>query len=69
MIANNKTTDFDAATMGRRLESIRQALGAKRLGVARRLSSSGSSDRVYEVLAVSGDVVRRSSPSPWIWTR
>jgi hypothetical protein len=38
----------------RRLDSIRQALGADRIGVARRLTSVHSRERIYEVLAVSG---------------
>lgn len=52
--------DIDRVTQ--RLDSIRQALGAGRMGVARRLSRAGESDRVYEVLAATGDGVIADAP-------
>lgn len=48
------TPGIDLERVSARLESIRQALGAQRVGVARRLSGARSAERVYEVLAVAG---------------
>jgi hypothetical protein len=55
--------DVDLTRLRQRLDTIRQALGAERLGVARRFSSARSADRVYEVLAVAGESVDTADPS------
>lgn len=55
----NQITDqrgrIDRERLVGRLDSIRQALGAARLGVARRLPTARSADRVYDVLAAAGE--------------
>jgi hypothetical protein len=58
-----KRTDLDLDRVTQRLDSIRQALGASRIGVGRRLSSARTADRVYEVLAAVGENVDPSAPA------
>jgi ActR/RegA family two-component response regulator len=60
--SNPIARDIDLDRLVQRLDSIRQALGAARLGVARRLSRAGEADRVYEVLAASGEGTSRDAP-------
>ena len=60
--ANSLARDLDLERVTQRLDSIRQALGAARIGVARRLSRAGEADRVYEVLAASGEGVMPDAP-------
>lgn len=59
---NSLAQDLDLERVTQRLDSIRQALGAARIGVARRLSRAGEADRVYEVLAASGEGVAPGAP-------
>lgn len=54
---------IDLHRLAGRLDSIRQALGAARLGVARRLPTAGAADRVYEVLAAVGDGTEGVDPA------
>jgi hypothetical protein len=60
---NRIPSGIDNDRVVQRLESIRQALGASRIGVARRLSTAGAAERVYEVLAVAGEGSDAADPS------
>jgi hypothetical protein len=60
---NRISSGIDLERVSQRLESIRQALGASRIGVARRLSTAGAAERVYEVLAATGKECDPDDPS------
>ena len=60
---NHDPRGIDLERVGQRLDSIRQALGASRIGVARRLSAARTADRVYEVLAAVGEGTDPSAPA------
>jgi hypothetical protein len=61
--SNATSSGVDCDRVAQRLESIRQALGASRIGVARRLSTAGAAERVYEVLAAAGEGTDGADPA------